>query len=66
MLARSKEKEREKEALREEREKLEVEREGDKENEKVAAMRRDKVNNSPGRWNKDMVANIMGPPVDRK
>jgi hypothetical protein len=25
-----------------------------------------KVQNNPGKWNKDMVANIMGPPADRK
>ena len=26
----------------------------------------DEVANNPGKWNKDMVANIMGPPVDRR
>lgn len=27
---------------------------------------REKENNVPGKWNKDMVANIMGPPVERR
>ncbi|RXK41920.1 hypothetical protein M231_00641 [Tremella mesenterica] len=45
----------------------------DKENEKSTGGKKDKekekekgVQNNPGKWNKDMVANIMGPPVDRK
>ncbi|ORY31294.1 hypothetical protein BCR39DRAFT_527314 [Naematelia encephala] len=46
-------------------------RKEDKENEKNASpaanpARKDKVQNNPGKWNRDMVANIMGPPADRR
>lgn len=42
------------------------EREKDKENEKESPLGGKKVMNSPGKWNRDMVANIMGPPSERK
>jgi len=44
------------------------ERERDKENEKgrEKILGGKKVMNNPGKWNRDMVANIMGPPAERK
>lgn len=62
MLARSKEKE------KEEREAIPENKENEKVNGLSVAGKRDKdkVQNSPGRWNKDMVASIMGQPVDKK
>ncbi|WVF67778.1 hypothetical protein IAT40_002539 [Kwoniella sp. CBS 6097] len=47
------------------------EKEKDKENEKEKDKDKGKksgkgVQNDPGRWNRDMVANIMGPPADRR
>lgn len=43
------------------------EKDKDKDNEKVAKNgNKGWPENDPGRWNKDMVANIMGPPADRR
>ena len=38
----------------------------DKDNDKEKLIAGKKVMNSPGRWNREMVANIMGPPADRR
>jgi len=43
------------------------EKDKDKENEKIMKNgNKGWPENDPGRWNKDMVANIMGPPADRR
>jgi hypothetical protein len=43
------------------------EKDKDKENEKIMKNgNKAWPENDPGRWNKDMVANIMGPPADRR
>jgi hypothetical protein len=45
----------------------EKEKDKDKENEKIMKNgNKAWPENDPGRWNKDMVANIMGPPADRR
>lgn len=38
----------------------------DKENEREKLMSGKKASTSPGKWNRDMVADIMGPPAERK
>jgi hypothetical protein len=45
----------------------EKEKDRDKENEKVVKSgNKAWPENEPGRWNKDLVASIMGPPADKR
>jgi hypothetical protein len=44
-------------------------REKDKEGDRTSSRKKeekDRVMNDPGKWNRDMVSNIMGPPADRR
>jgi hypothetical protein len=41
-------------------------KEREKENMKIKNGNKTWAENDPGRWNKDMVANIMGKPADRR